>query len=140
MDKIVYLHGQLQPVAQFLRIGSSGHRRLEQFLTAGQLPVRRFVVEAGAFKKQSDLINALRQHYCEVVLDTNVAELSVIGRYQGTASGAPWANLDGILTEQHFRAGSNEFDVVGKIARFVEREGIPRVQASVKRATNKDER
>jgi hypothetical protein len=36
---VVYLHGLPPPVAQFLRIGSTGHRRLEQFLAAGQLPI-----------------------------------------------------------------------------------------------------
>lgn len=129
MANVVYLHGRPQPVAHFLRIGANGHRRLEELLAAGQLPVQRFVVEAGAFGRQTDLINALRRDGQEIVLDTNVAELSVIGRYQGAAKGAPWANPDGILTEAHFKSGSNEFDVVGKIARFVVAEKIPRVQA-----------
>ena len=56
MANVVYLHGQPQPIAQFLRVGSSGHRRLEQLLAAGQLPVRRFVMEAGAFGRQNDLV------------------------------------------------------------------------------------
>jgi hypothetical protein len=78
MDNVVYLRGQPQPIA-LSQNRLSRHRRLEQFLAAGQLPVQRFMVEAGAFKKQSDLINALRQNRCEIVLDTNIAELSVIG-------------------------------------------------------------
>ncbi|HEV3095709.1 MAG TPA: hypothetical protein VG104_01070, partial [Candidatus Dormibacteraeota bacterium] len=97
MADVVYLHGQPKPVAHFLRVGPSGHRRLEQSLAAGQLPMQRFIVEAGAFGRQSDLIYALRQSGYELVLDTNVAELSVIGKYQGVAKGAPWANPDGIL-------------------------------------------
>jgi hypothetical protein len=129
VNKVVYLHGQPAPVAQFLRIGSSGHRRLEQFLAAGQLPYQRFVGDAGTFERQKDLINVLRQDGRELVLDTNVAELSVIGRYRGAAQGAPWANPDGILTEAHLRAGANEFDLIGKIARFVVENGIKRVMA-----------
>jgi hypothetical protein len=129
MTNIFYLHARPDPVSLFLRIGPSGHRRLEQLLAAGQLPIRRFVVEAGAFGKQNELISALRQNKNEIVLDTNVAELSVIGRYQGAARGAPWRNPDGILTEAHFKSGSNEFDVIGKIARFVVAERITRVQA-----------
>jgi hypothetical protein len=129
MADVVYLHGQPKPVAHFLRVGPSGHRRLEQSLAAGQLPMQRFIVEAGAFGRQSDLIDALRQSGYELVLDTNVAELSVIGKYQGVAKGAPWANPDGILIEAHFKAGPGGFDVVGKIARFVVREGMLRVQA-----------
>jgi hypothetical protein len=129
MNKIIYLHGQPAPVAQFLRIGSSGHRRLEQFLAAGQLPYQRFIFDAGMFERQKDLIAALRQDGRELVLDTNVAELSVVGRYKGAAQGAPWANPDGILTEAHLRVGANEFDLLGKIARFAVQHGVRRVMA-----------
>src|SRR3954463_3332947 len=114
MPNIVYLHKQPESLAHFLRVGARNHRRLEQLLAAGQLPVSRFVVEAGAYEKQADLLNALSQTNNEIVLDTNVAELSVIGRFRGTASAAPWANPDGVLTELHFKTGSNELDVVGK--------------------------
>jgi hypothetical protein len=74
MANVLYLNGQPQPVVQFLRNGSSGHRHLEHLLAGGQLPV-----EAGAFGRQSGLIHALRQHDYEIVPDTNVAELSAIG-------------------------------------------------------------
>jgi hypothetical protein len=129
MNNIVYLHGEPPPVAQFLRIGSSTHRRLEQFLAAGQLPYQRFVVDAGVFKRQEQLINALRLDGRELVLDTNVAELSVVGRYNGMPRGAPWANPNGVLTEAHLRAGEHEFDLIGKIARFVVENGIKRAMA-----------
>lgn len=135
MSNIVYLHGEPRPVAQFVRIGASGHRHMEQLLEAGRLPERRFIVDAGAFARQKDLIDALRNDGRELTLDTNVAELSVIGRYQGVAKGAPWAKPDGVLTEQDFRAdadnfrGVNDLNLVGKIARFVVENGITRVLA-----------
>jgi hypothetical protein len=129
MDNVVYLHGQPQEVAQFLRIGSSNHRVLEQLLAAGRLPVQRFVVDAGALIKQADLISALRQSGRELVLDPNVAELSCIGRFQGAARAAPWADPTGPLTSAHFRTRANEFDIIGKIARFTVEQGIRRVQA-----------
>jgi hypothetical protein len=133
MSNIVYLHRDAHrdpaPVAHFLRIGTSGHRRLEQFLAAGQLPYGRFVGEAGVFLRQKDLVDALRQAGHELVLDTNVAELSVIGRYQGAAQGAPWADPNGVITEAHLRTGANEFDLIGQIARFAVEHGINRVMA-----------
>jgi hypothetical protein len=92
MNNVVYLHGQPPPVAQFPRIGSSGYRPLEQFLAAGRLPYERFVADAGVFGRQTELISALQQAGRELVLDTNVAELSVVGRYQGIPKGAPWAD------------------------------------------------
>ncbi len=133
MTNIVYLHQHHEPVAHFLRVGTSSHRLLEQLLLAGRLPLRRLVVEAGAFTRQADLISTLllRHSGREIVLDTNVAELSMVGRFQGCAKGAPWANPDGVLTPAHFRAGENQFDVVGKIARFAVEHRIHRVLAPV---------
>ena len=130
-SNVVYLHGEPPLVAQFLRIGSSGHRRLEQLLAAGKLPYQRFVGDAGAFARQKDLIEALRLDGRELVLDTNVAELSTIGRYRGIAKGAPWASPDGVLTQSHLRTGDNEFDLLGSIARFVVEKGVKRVMAPV---------
>lgn len=129
MTNVVYLHGDPAPVAHFLRIGTSGHRRLEQFLAAGQLPYGRFVGEAGVFLRQKDLVAALRHAGHELVLDTNVAELSVIGRFQGAAQGAPWADPNSVITETHLRAGANEFDLIGQIARFAVEHGINRIMA-----------
>lgn len=129
MTNIVYLHGQPQPIAHFLRVGTSGHRRLEDALAAGRLPYTRFVVEAGAFGRQGELIQALKAAGSELILDTNAAELSVIGRYQGAAKAAPWANPDGVLTERHFKQGYTGTDVVGAIARFAVEHGMTRVMA-----------
>ena len=139
MSNVVYLHGEPPPVAQFLRIGNTGHRRLEQFLAAGQLPYQRFVVDAGMFTKQKDLISALRQAEKEIILDTNVAELSAIGRYDGVGRDAPWADQSGVLTEAHFRVGNNEFDLTRKIAHFVVEQDMKWVMAPsrfVAEATN----
>lgn len=97
MSNVVYLHGQPAPVARFLRV--SEHRRLEHLLEAERLPYDNFVIEAGSLKEQQDLVSALRQKGHELVLDTNVAELSAIARYAGQARNAPWANPDGVLTE-----------------------------------------
>lgn len=129
MTNVVYLHGDPEPVAHFLRIGPASHRRLETMLAAGQLPYTRFVGDAGVFARQKDLIAALRQAGHELVLDTNVAELSAVGRYQGAAQGAPWADPASPLTETHLRRGANEFDLIGQIARFSVANGISRVMA-----------
>ncbi len=64
----------------------------------------------------------------ELILDTNVAELSVIGRYGGAAKSAPWAHSEGPLQPEHFARGSNH-DVIGKIARFAVEHGFHAVQA-----------
>jgi hypothetical protein len=62
------------------------------------------------------------------VLDTNVAELSAVGRYSGQVRHAPWANPDGILTEDHLKSGSNK-GVIGGIARYAVQNGFACVLA-----------
>ena len=124
MSNVVYLHGQPEPIIRFLRV--SEHRRLEHLLAADRLPYNRFVIEAGAFQTQIDLVNALRKKKLELVLDTNVAELSAIARFSGQAKHSPWANPDGILTEVHLIAGANA-EIISAIARFAVSHGFARV-------------
>ena len=126
MSNIIYLHRQPAPVARFLRV--SEHRRVEHLLEADRLPYDRFVIEAGWLAEQQDLIAALRQKGHELILDTNVAELSAIAKYAGHARNAPWANPDGILTEAHLTSGSNG-RVIDGIANLAVQHRFSRVQA-----------
>jgi len=126
MSNVVYLHGQPVPVTRFLRV--SEHRRLEQLLEADKLPYGRFVVEAGWFSSQKDLVKALKQRGHELVLDTNVAELSAIAKFPGQAKNAPWANREGILTEAQLKPGSNT-SIIVNIAHFAVANGFARVHS-----------
>ena len=92
MPNVVYLHRSPDRISTFVRVGGSGHRQLETLLLSGRLPAERFVIDAAALARQSDLVTALKAAGREVSLDTSVAELSSVGRYQGAASTAPWAN------------------------------------------------
>ncbi len=126
-EKVVYLHPQPEPVAHYLRLGAF-HRQAEQLLATGRLPVKRVVVEASAFTHQKDVVSQLVDAGCELMLDTNVAELSAVGRYGGAVRSAPWARSEGPLQPEHFARGSNH-DVIGKIARFAVEHGFHAVQA-----------
>lgn len=125
---VVYLHGQPSPIGHFLRIGTSGHRQLETLLSSGKMMVDRVVVEASAATRQRDLISALSEAGGELILDTNVAELSSLGRFSGAAKAAPWANPDAVLSHDDLRPSAQR-DVIGHIARFAVREGFHAVQA-----------
>ena len=59
------------------------------------MPIDSVVVEAGIASRQGELMRALKDANREVVLDTNVAELSCVGKFDGRASGAPWADPEG---------------------------------------------
>lgn len=112
-----YLDPRPPRIAQFLRVGSTGHRQLEHLLNAGKLPPTRFVVDAASYDKQIDLIKALEEVGAEIVLDTNAAELSTIGRYRGAFKTAPWAQPDRPLQREDFVAGTNR-SVIEPTARF----------------------
>lgn len=129
MAEIVYLHGQPQRVAHFLHVGPKAPGRIEHLFASGRLPIGRFIFDAGTFTRHRELIDALRAGGRELSLDTNVAELSSIGRFGGAAQSAPWADPDGVLTPGHFRSGRNQFDIIGKIARFAVQHRVHRVQA-----------
>lgn len=129
MAEVVYLHRPPQRIAHFLHLGPRAHGRVEHLLAAGRLPVQRLVLDAGTFVRHGEFVGNLRAAEKELSLDTNVAELSSIGRFEGTAQAAPWADPDGVLTPGHFQSGRNRFDIVGKIARFAVQNGANRVQA-----------
>ena len=127
-DNVHYLHPPPTSIAQFLRVGSTGHRQLEHLLSAGKLPPTRFVIDAASYDKQSDLIKALQKARVEIVLDTNAAELSTIGRYGGKFQDAPWARADRPLEGEDFIAGTN-CSVIEPIAHFaVARDRLERMQ------------
>jgi hypothetical protein len=126
-SNIVYLHGRPSPIAHFIRAGRA-HRQLEEIAAAGRFPNDRVVFEGSAVERQHELLETLREARAELVLDTNVAELSAIGRYSGAVRDAPWANPNGVLEPKDFQRGTNH-DVIGKIARFAIDRGFDTVLA-----------
>lgn len=122
-DNVVLLRQPPQPIAHYLRVGSSGHRQLEALAAAGKLPISSVVFDAAALAHQRDLVGSIAETHGELILDTNCAELSAIGRYEGAARYAPWANPDGILSREFFVRGGN-YDLFGRIARFAVEQGM----------------
>jgi hypothetical protein len=108
-----------QEIAHFLRIGHSGHKQLETLHGKGRFPAQRVVVDASKLKFQKELISALRAAEAEIVLDTNVAELSALARFDGAVRTAPWAEVGdgGPLRPEHF-ASTHSGDIISQIARF----------------------
>ncbi len=126
MQKVVYLHSQPEPIAHYLRLGTL-HRQFETLLGSGRMPVDRIVVDAAAFSRQRDVIALMAESGRELILDTNVAELSAIGRCRGAAKAAPWSHPDGALQPEHFTGGGNH-DVIRMVAKFTVENGFHSVQ------------
>lgn len=117
MADIHYLHGRPTPIEQFIRVGHSGHRQLEDLHASGRLPVRRAVFEAAYLPQQSDLIKALRGSGTEIVLDPNMAETTTVGRFASMAKTLEWANADRPWRVEDFARGANR-ETAKKIAQF----------------------
>jgi hypothetical protein len=115
-DNIHYLHGKPSQVGHFLRVGKRT-RQVETLLAAGCMPVNRFVLNGSRIGSQKDLIISLQERGSELILDTQVDELSSLGRWDSSAKSAPWAHPDGMLLPEHF-SGKGNHDAVGLIASF----------------------
>lgn len=127
-SNVHYLHGRPRQIAQYTRVGYSEHRLIEQLLSAGKLPVNRFVIEAANYDRQSGLIRHLRDENAEITLDTNVAELSTKGKFSGGVRAAPWAVDQRPLEAEDFKAGTNR-SVIEPIAHFAVDKKVSTVMA-----------
>ncbi|MGO8845593.1 MAG: hypothetical protein ACLQFI_09715 [Methylocella sp.] len=109
----------VQPVAHFIRLGETGYHKLANLHAAGRFPATRIVVDASRLKHQKEFVSSLRAKGAEIVLDTKVAELSALEKFDGYARHAPWSALgeDKPLNPGHFDPKSSQ-DIFGQIARF----------------------
>ena len=123
-----FLHPQPSGVGGFLRVGHTGHHKLEAMLAGGKLGFDRFVFDAAHVDQQHDLLKALKLGGCEVVLDPNFAEMAMVGRFASSVSKLPWANANAPWRPADFGRGSN-LNPARLIAEFAVKRGIDVVLA-----------
>ncbi|MFK0693161.1 hypothetical protein ACFX5Q_34260 [Mesorhizobium sp. IMUNJ 23033] len=125
-----YAVAPVQPVGHFIRLGESGYNKLADLHAAGRFPATRLVVDASRIKHQRELISALRAGGAEFVLDTKVAELSVLEKFAGYARHAPWSAMGQSrpLAPEHFDP-QHAGDIFGQIARMAVEYGMDAVLA-----------
>lgn len=124
-DNVVYLHGKPTEIAQATRVGFREHGQCEQLLSANKLTSRRFILDGATegTRRQRNLVRSLKDRHAEIVLDTNCAELSVPGRFSGSAKSAPWAVDGRALEVADFTPGTN-LSVIEPIARYAVKSGV----------------
>jgi hypothetical protein len=105
-DKVVQIRPDRKPLGHYIRIGSTGHNLLEEGLAGNRVHIERAVFDAAVVRSQASLRDALRDAGAELILDTNVAELSSIGRYEGVARNCPWAVAGRPLAASDFEGSS----------------------------------
>src|SRR5260370_17753486 len=95
------------PLAGFLRVGHTGQRKLEALHAAGRFPYRRVVFDAAHLAQQLGLLARLRAIGCEIVLDSNFAEMATEGRFRSGVGRLPWANQERPWRPDDFGPGRN---------------------------------
>ena len=128
MTNVVYLHGKPKEIAHTTRVGFREHALCEQLLSANKLASRRFVLDAAteASRRHKGLVRSLKDRKAEIVLDTNCAELNVVGRFGGSAKSAPWAVEGRPLDALDFAPRTNR-SVIEPIARYSVRHEVAAV-------------
>jgi hypothetical protein len=111
------LHPNQQEIGGFLRIGHTGHRKLETLLAANRLHFRRFVFDAAHIDEQIELVKSLHARGSEILLDPNSAEMAMLGRFGSSVSKLPWGNPDKPWQPSDFGKGRN-VDTAKAIAEF----------------------
>jgi hypothetical protein len=120
--EIHVLHPHAAPLSGFLRVGHTGHRKLEALHAAGRFPLSRVVFDAAHVDEQIELLKMLSTR-CEIVLDPNFAEMSMQGRFQSAVSKLPWANAERPWEPSDFARGRN-LDIPKLIAEFAVKHGV----------------
>jgi hypothetical protein len=115
--EIHYLSNKPVPIGQFIKVGSNGYRQLETLHGTGRIQLPRVVIDASQIDKQSDLVSTLRDAGSDIVLDSGIAELSSIGRFDGAAKNVSWANIERPLQPRDFKQIGKD-KIVQQIAEF----------------------
>ena len=105
------------PVGHYLRLGHTGHRKLEDLHASGRLEIDRVVVDAAHIFEQKELLDSLRSSETEIILDPQVAELSTPGGYLTSVRKLPWAHSERPYAVEDFDR-NRIFDMASRIADF----------------------
>lgn len=122
------LHAKPPAIGSFLRVGHTGHRKLESLTAASRLRFRRFVFDAAYIEAQGELLGTLRRSGCEIVLDPNLAETATPGRFDSSVSALPWGNADRPWEAGDYGRNRNH-DTAQSIAEFALKHNIDAVLA-----------
>jgi hypothetical protein len=124
------LHPNFAPLAGFLRVGHTGHHKLEALHAADRLGFSRLVFDAAHAFEQAEFLRAQKAAGREIVIDLNVAETAMPGRFASAVGKLPWGNLDRPWAPDDFGVIRND-DFAKRFAEFVATIGASAVLAPV---------
>ncbi len=112
------LHPTSPPLAGFLRVGHTGHHKLEALHAADRLGFARLVFDAAYAAGQADFLRAQKAAGREIVIDLNVAETAMAGRFGSAVGKLPWGNPHRPWAPGDFGVARND-DFAKRFAGFV---------------------
>jgi hypothetical protein len=124
------LHPTSPLLAGFLRVGHTGHHKLEALHAADRLGLNRLVFDAAYAVGQADFLRAQKAAGREIVIDLNVAETAMGGRFGSAVGKLPWGNPDRPWVPGDFGATRND-DFAKRFAEFLANIGPSAVLAPV---------
>jgi hypothetical protein len=123
------LHPTSPPLAGYLRVGHTGHHKLEALHAADRLGFSRLVFDAAYVVGQADFLRAQKAAGREMVIDLNVAETAMPGRFGSAVGKLPWGNPDRPSSGDF--GGTRNDDFAKRFAEFVANIGPSAVLAPV---------
>jgi hypothetical protein len=136
-SNIHILHPTNPLLAGFLRVGHTGHHKLEALHAADRLGFSRLVFDAAHAAGQADFLRAQKAAGQEIVIDLNVAETAMLGRFGSAVAKLPWGNPDRPWAPDDFGATRND-DFAKRFAEFVANIGPSAVLAPVHAADGEE--
>lgn len=124
------LHPASPPLAGYLRVGHTGHQKLEALHAADRLSFSRLVFDAAYAGRQAEFLRVQKSAGREIVIDLNVAETATLGRFGSAAGKLPWGNRDRPWSPSDFGVTRND-DFAKRLAEFVAHIGPSAVLAPV---------
>ncbi|WP_417519363.1 hypothetical protein [Minwuia sp.] len=131
MADVIPLRGvnaKTTPVIDIWRVGRLHHVQLQNVIAQVGLPAENVVIDASAALEQKNLIQDIRNLGGRLILDTNVAEISSVGKVSKRLRNAPWAPEVGVLSVSTMSA-SDRTALVDAIAEYAVEHGYQRVIA-----------
>ncbi len=118
-SNVIEFKSMTRPIAQFIRVDGA-HGRFGDLYAAGRLPIDRAIFDASRISNQKEFVEALKHDGVEIVLDTEVAELAALAKYQTHVKKAPWAELtaEGVLDSSYFNDNQSQANIIRWIAKF----------------------
>src|SRR5688572_27946788 len=125
---VTYIHTKHDEIAEGTRVGFREQGLCEQLLIPNKSTSPRFVIDAATEgpRRHKSLLRSLKDRKAEIVLDSNCSELSVPGRFSGSAKSAPWAAVVRALEAADFTPGTNR-SVIEPIARYAAKNEVTAV-------------